>query len=98
MVNQIDPERKVKKHFGTSKFENSEGPENVLGMSLINLPGRPLNVRLGRPLDVISGRPQVVRLRRPRDGRIGSLGDVLRTLEGDLLGTSVDQYLSPGLC
>ena len=44
--------------------------------------GRPLNVRLRRPLDVISGRPQNVRLGRPRDGQIGSLGDVLGTLEG----------------
>ena len=53
---------------------------------------RPLNVRLRRPMDVISGRPQDVRLRRardvrlrrPRDGQIGSLGDVLGTLEGDV--------------
>ena len=59
--------------------------------------GRPLNVRLRRPLDVISGRPQDVRLRRPRevrsgrprDDQIGSLGDVLETLEGDALGTNI---------
>ena len=50
--------------------------------------GRPLNVRLRRPLDVISGRPQDVRLGRPRDGQIGSLGDVLGTLEWDVLRTS----------
>ena len=39
-----------------------------------------LDVRLGRPWDVSSG--------RPRDGQIGSLGDVLETLEGEVLGTS----------
>ena len=57
--------------------------------------GRPLNIRLRRPLEVISGRPQDVRLgspqdvrsRRLRDGQIGSLGKVLETLEGDVLGT-----------
>ena len=55
-----------------------------------------MNVRLRRPLDVISGRPQDVRLGRPRDvrsgrrrdGQIGSLWDVLETLDGDVLGTS----------
>ena len=50
--------------------------------------GRPVDVRLGRPLDVISGRPKDVRSRRPRDGQIGSLGDVLGTLEWGVLGTS----------
>ena len=57
--------------------------------------GRPLGGRLGHPQDVISrypqdvglGRPQDVRSRRPRDGQIGSLGDVLWTLEGDVFGT-----------
>ena len=44
-----------------------------------------MNVRLRRPLDVISGRPQDVRLGRPSEGQIGSLGDVLRTLERDVL-------------
>ena len=39
-----------------------------------------MNVRLRRSLNVISGRPW--------DGQIGSLGDVPRTLEGDVLGTS----------
>ena len=39
--------------------------------------GRALKVRLERSLDVISGRPQ--------DGQIRSLGDVLGTLEGDVL-------------
>ena len=33
-------------------------------------------------------RPQHVRLGRPRDSQIESLGDVLETLEGDVLGTS----------
>ena len=40
-----------------------------------------MNVRLGRPLGVISGRPQDVKLGRSHDGQIGSLGDVLGTLE-----------------
>ena len=52
--------------------------------------GRSLNIRLGRPLDVISGRPKDVRLGRPQDFRsgrpqddqIGSLGNVVGTLEG----------------
>ena len=53
-----------------------------------------MNVRLRRPLDLISGRPrdvrlgrQDVRLGRPGDGQIGSLGDFLGTLEGDVLWT-----------
>ena len=41
-----------------------------------------LDVRLRRPLEVILGRLQDVRLGRPRDGQVGSLGDVLVTLEG----------------
>ena len=50
--------------------------------------GRSLNVRLGCPLEVISGGLQDIRWRRPRDGQIESSGDVLETLEGDVLGTS----------
>ena len=42
--------------------------------------GGPQDVRLGRPRDVRSG--------RSRDGQIGSLGDVLGTLEEDVLATS----------
>ena len=37
-------------------------------------------------MDVISERPQDVRSGRPRDGKIGSLGDVLGTLEGNSWG------------
>ena len=48
-----------------------------------------MNVRLGLPLDVISGRPQDVRSGHPRDGQIGSLGDVLGTLEGNVLGANI---------
>ena len=48
---------------------------------------RPLEVRLGHPQDSISKRPQDVRLVYPCDGQIGSLVDVLRTSEGDVLGT-----------
>ena len=87
-------------------------PENVLVTSRpgdVNLPrkslGRPLDVRLGRPVDVISRRPQDVQLGRPRgvssgrprDCQIGPLGDVLGTLDGDVLGMSSgrpgDQHL-----
>ena len=46
--------------------------------------GRPLDVRLGRPQDVISRRLRDVRSRRPPDGQIGSLGDILGTLERDV--------------
>ena len=67
------------------------------GRAKTNSQGRPLNVRLRRPLDVISGHPQDVRLRLPwdvrsgypRDDQIGSLGEVLRTLEGEFLGTNI---------
>ena len=85
--------------FGTPKLEySSQGPQgDVLRKSRINLPGTPLNVRLGHPLDVISSRPQDIRLarawdvrpERPRDGQIGSLGKVLGTLEGAVLGTNI---------
>ena len=85
LVYRISSERKVKRSFGTSNFECFEYPlRNVLKKSL----GRPLNIRLGRPLDVIWGRPQDVRSRRSRNSQLGHLGDVLRTLEGDILGTS----------
>ena len=89
LVNQISSERTVERYFGhpsLSALRTSWGrPESTSQ-------GRPLDVRLRRPIDVISGRPQDVRLRRardvrlrrPRDGQIGSLGDVLGTLEGDV--------------
>ena len=62
-----------------------------------------MKVRLERPLDVISRRPLEVRLGRPQDVRSGRPQDrqigtspgpsnrilrALRTLEGDVLGTS----------
>ena len=50
--------------------------------------GRLLNVRLALSLDVISGCPQSVRLRNPQDRQIGSLGDVLESLEEDVLETT----------
>ena len=49
---------------------------------------RPLDVILGRPQDSRLGRPRDVRLGRPRGDQIGSLGDVLGTLEGDVLQAS----------
>ena len=56
------------------------------GRSKSTFQGRPFNVRLVRPLDVISGCPQDVRLGHARDGQAGSLGDILRKLDGDVLG------------
>ena len=93
LVNQISSKRKVKRYFehpSLSTLRTSWGrPESTSQ-------GCPLNVTLRRPLDVISGRPQDVRLRRlwdvrsrrPRDGQIGSLGNVLGSLEGDVPGRS----------
>ena len=75
--------------WGRPESTSQGRPLNVrLRRPLDVISGRPQDVRLGRPLDVISGRPQDVRLGRPRDGQIGSLGDVLGMLEGDVLGTS----------
>ena len=93
MVNRISSERKLKRNFGRSNCELFEG---LVGHVLRTSWGRPkstsqglsLNVRLERPLDAISRRPQDVRLGRPRDDEIGSLGPVLGTLEGDVLGAS----------
>ena len=70
LINRISAERKVKRNFGTSKFECFEGPlEDVLrtswGRPESIFQERPLNVRLGRPLDVISGCLQDVRSGRP---------------------------------
>ena len=62
------------------------------GRPKLNFQGRPLDVRLGRPRDIISRRPPEVRSGRPGNGQIGSLGDVLGTLDGkrprDVLGTN----------
>ena len=69
--------------FYTSKCGCFEGP---LGNVLRTSWGRPESTSLGRSLT--SGRRQDVRLGRPRDGQIGPLGEVLGTLEGDVLGTS----------
>ena len=69
-------------------------PDNVLGTSWINLPGTSLELRLGRFIHVISRRYQNVRSGRPRVGQIGSLGDVLGTLEGDVFGNNICQLRS----
>ena len=94
MVNRISSKRKVKRNFGTSKCGCFEGPlGNVLrtswGRPESTFWGRPLKVRLGRPLDVILGRSQDVKLGRPWGGQIGPLGDILGTLERDVLGTNM---------
>ena len=64
-------------------------PENVLRTSW----GPPKSTSQGRPLDVRSRRPLDVISRHPRNGQIGSLGNVLGTLEGerpqDVLGTNI---------
>ena len=59
--------KKVKRNFGTSKFECFEGLlRDVLrtswGCPDSTSQGCPSNVRLGLSLDVISGRPQDTRL------------------------------------
>ena len=77
-------------------FKNYFEEFNLYTYINFELPSTFLTVRLRRPVDVISGRPQDVRLGRPRDvrlgrpcdGQIGSLGDVLGTLEGEVLETS----------
>ena len=85
MSNRTKSERKIKRNFGTSKFEYSEGPlGDVLRTSWegteSTFQGRPLNVRLRHPQDD--------RSRRPEDGQIRSLWNVLVTLDRDVLGTS----------
>ena len=49
---------------------------------------RPVDVKLGLPLDVISELPQDVRSGRPWAVQMGSLGNVLGTLQRYVLGTS----------
>ena len=76
----------------TSKFECFEGPLGVALRTSWESPEstsqeRILNARLRRPLDVILGRPEDFRSGRPQYGQIGSLADVLQTLNGDVLGT-----------
>ena len=83
--NQISSERKVKKHF---RHPSLCTLKVLYGTSRINLPRTSFERQIRRPLDVISGRPQDIRLRHPRDDQIGSLEDVLGTLEGDVLGIS----------
>ena len=48
-----------------------------------------LDVSLKRLLNVISERPQDFRSERLQDGQIGSLCDILGTLQGDVLGTNI---------
>ena len=84
LVIQISSERNVKKKFETSQFERFEGP---VGDVLRTSWRRPESISQGRPLKATLGRPQGIRLERPRDGQIGSLEDVLGTLEWDVLGT-----------
>ena len=64
----MSSERKVKRNFGTSKFEYSEGPVGDVLERLEDVSNHPnLEVRLERSLDAISGRPQDFRSWRPRD-------------------------------
>ena len=83
--NQISSERKVKKHF---RHPSLSTLKVLYRTSRINLPRTSFERQIRRPLDVISGRPQDIRLGHPRDGQIGSLANVLGTLERDVLGTS----------
>ena len=63
-------------------------PKNVLGTYRINLPGtsfgRHITKSPGRHFETSPGR----QIETSPDGQIGSLGDVLGTLEEDILGTS----------
>ena len=92
LVNRISSERKVEKVLDIQVWllwRSSRGrPENALGTSRINLPGTSFARHIKASLDVISGCPQDVRWGHPRDGQIGSLGDILGTLEASVLGTS----------
>ena len=51
------------------------------------LEGCPLDVGSGCPWDVKSRRPRDIRSGRPQDGQIGCLGNVMETLDGEVLGT-----------
>ena len=46
--------------------------------------GRPESTSQGRPLNFRLGRPQDVRPQYPQDSQIGSLGEVLGMLDGDV--------------
>ena len=110
LVNRISYERKVKRNLRTSNrwphlvtntcFQGRL--RDVLRTSWrspkSNSQGCLLDVRLGRPLDVISRRSQGVRSRRPRDSQIGSLEDVLGTLEEDVLGTFSGPIFAGWVC
>ena len=92
LVNRIRSKRKVKRNLETSNRWPHIVPkacfQGRLGDVLRTSWGHPLDFRLGRPQDVISRRSQDFRSGRPRDGQAGSLGDILETLERDVLGTS----------
>ena len=74
-------------------------PKDVFSRSLgdvLRTSGASLGCQIRTSLDIISRRPKLARSGRrwdatsgrPRDGQIGSLGDILVTLEGNLLWTS----------
>ena len=73
LINRITSERKVKKNFRHSSLSTLKVLQGT---------------SWGRPETTSQGRPQDIRSGRPRDCQIGSLGDVLGTLEVDVLGTS----------
>ena len=84
-------------------FRSSRGRhENNVETSQINLPGtslgRQVSTSPGRHFettqDVRSGLPRDTTSGCPQDGQIQSLGDVLRNLQGDILGTSSGQIFA----
>ena len=78
-------EKKVKWNLRTSNRQ----PQNVPKMSFEGPLRNILRPSLKEhPWEVDSRHLWGIKSRRPRDGQIGSLGDVLGTLEGDILGTS----------
>ena len=72
-------------------------PKNVLRTSQTNLPGSSLIRQIStspgrhliRPQDVRLGRPWDVRSRCTWGSQIGSFGNILGTLAGDVLGSSI---------
>ena len=92
LVNRINSERKVKQNLDIKVWvlwRSSRGhPENVLGTSQINFPGK----SHGRHFRTSPGHQFGTSPERQtgtfRDGQIESLGDVLGMLERDVLGTS----------
>ena len=73
-------------------------PENVLGMSWINLPGTSLEPQIKTSLDVVPGRPQYVKLARPRDVRSKRSNKIFTGHPGDVGGGRPRDALGNNIC